>query len=265
MNSASMRGDSEVRFVNLKKGYGESLQFLANSTSQFLSDNPLFHHHPLPLFYWNWQWEAEFLSLGNSRSHTVLLLWLLRSSSRSMARTLTLPLAPAEQLILSPPCFSLDLFTLHTTSNSMGTNPSCRHGEFSTLRNANIKTKLLKRNSVKTSSSFPRSSSSPVVPPGWMEWWSPIQSMVVCFFQVPNCRGTKVCAENHNPLYSLFFCQVLLFVETSFGSSNWSLATKCPSWWTAEAPCYVEGSTSCFCLEMSCASFRDRYTSSWGS
>lgn len=29
------------------------------------------------------------------------------------------------------------------------------------------------------------------------------------------------------------------------------------------APRYVEGSnTSCFCLEMSCASFRDRYTSS---
>lgn len=28
------------------------------------------------------------------------------------------------------------------------------------------------------------------------------------------------------------------------------------------APRYVEGSTSCFCLEMSCASFRDKYTSS---
>lgn len=33
----------------------------------------------------------------------------------------------------------------------------------------------------------------------------------------------------------------------------------------ARRPRYVEDSASCFCLEMSWASFSDRYTSSWGS
>lgn len=84
--------------------------------------------------------------------------------------------------------------------------------------------------------------------------------MVVCFFQAPGIHGNQSLCRESQPF--LLFLSDSSFVVASFGSSNWSLAIKCLHVEQQGPRCYVEGSTSCFCLEMSCASFRDRYTSS---
>ena len=162
----------------------------------FLQQRPFASFYPTIFFsrlpalflfcsYWSWQWEA------NSPSFKLLilfaLLWLLLHSARSMVKTLTLSLAPSEcEWCSSPPCpFFGPAHPSHHFQSPAAFKVSFPYWEMHIL-----KTKLLKRNSVETSSSFPRSSSSSGIPWVYMNGGAPYSnSGVVCFFQAPGLQG----------------------------------------------------------------------------
>jgi hypothetical protein len=59
-----------------------------------------------------------------------------------------------------------------------------------------------------------------------LEYWgelngeAPLRIWLCASSKPQDCGGNKVCAENPNPSYSLFFFLVLLSMVASFGSSN---------------------------------------------
>lgn len=75
---------------------------------------------------------------------------------------------------------------------------------------------------------------------GWVEQGAPFGGRLCASLKPQSCRETKVCAGNHNPLYSLFLPSSS-FVVASFGSSNWSLAIKTPFYAEQQRPLLLRG------------------------
>lgn len=129
-NTASMRGDSEIRFLNLQRKGCERGVTTAPSRGhvpvsvQCITHPPFF---PAPTEATRAKREAESQP---SETPGLMCTSASFSSSKSTMKTCVLPLAPAEQPSLAVPSLALpslalDLLTLGTTSNPMGTTPGC--------------------------------------------------------------------------------------------------------------------------------------------